>query len=154
MHIPDAHPEKIDPCLADEVDRFLHIGLTDFSNNATRRTTWQLFQARLDANPFVVCVARQSLHPAPIVGPLCVRIRRHDDVEPGIHGRTNPVVLRAFIENEAAGNSRRLSRRPSQCAIQFDPLPCHTIVTAHEFPVESDDDRGVRLLCGIDDSLS
>ncbi len=64
-----------------------------------------------------------------------------------------PVVLRAFVEDEAAGNRRVARRGSAEGAVPRQALPRRALGTAQELAVEPDDHGCPRLLDGFDHTV-
>ena len=106
MNVADADREQVYSGRADEGSRAVGIRLLALTVREGWDARRKLAEFGLDRHVARPRVVDEISHPPHIVVVGSGWVRRHDEIEAGGDCGPGPVVLRAFVEDEAAGNFR------------------------------------------------
>ena len=123
MDIADAHGQEVDPGGLGKLGRQGRVREGSARRSVPGEARGELADLGLDGDPVRVGKAGQRGDPPGVAVEGALRIGRHDQVEAAGDGLPDPVVRRAFVEDEAAGDRGRPGGRPAQRRVPAQAAP-------------------------------
>ncbi len=153
VDVADADGQQIDAGLLHKRPGLLRVGHGRASLHMAGGAARQLPEFRFHGHAARMRIGHDFFHPLRIVRRRSLGVGRHDEIEAGVARAADPVIARAFVEDEAARHGRGRRGRLAQRGVHFQAFLKPAFRAAQEIAVEANDDGRAGGFCGVDHAL-